>query len=69
MSSSEPRDRRSRVRRVLGSILYWAAVLAISLALVVALVLFIESRDASEIDRDAGARAGPVAEGREGSAR
>lgn len=34
---------------------YWLAVLVISLALVVALVLFFESRDQSEIE-DAGAR-------------
>jgi hypothetical protein len=36
--------------RVLGKILYWLAVLAISLALLIALVLFFESRDESELD-------------------
>jgi hypothetical protein len=36
--------------RVLGKILYWAAVLAISLALLVALVLFFESRDSSQVE-------------------
>ncbi len=36
-------------------VVYWLAVLVISLALVVALVLFFESRDQSEID-DSGAR-------------
>jgi hypothetical protein len=35
--------------RVLGKILYWAAVLAISLALLIALVLFFESRDSSQV--------------------
>ena len=50
MSSADPRrGRRPRARRILGSILYWAAVLAISLALVVALVLFLESRDAANL--------------------
>lgn len=32
-------------------ILYWLAVLAISLALVVGLILWFESRDQSEIER------------------
>jgi hypothetical protein len=36
--------------RVLLKILYWLAVLAISLALLVALVLFFESRDESGVD-------------------
>jgi len=35
---------------VLIQILYWLAVLAISLALLVALVLFFESRDDSELE-------------------
>ena len=35
--------------RVLGKILYWAAVLAISIALLIALVLFFESRDSSDL--------------------
>jgi hypothetical protein len=38
---------------VLLKILYWAAVLAISLALVVALVLFFESRDPTSVDGSA----------------
>jgi hypothetical protein len=45
--------------RALAKILYWVAVLALSLALLVALVLFFESRDTSNIDR--GALPGPVA--------
>jgi hypothetical protein len=32
-------------------ILYWLAVVVVSLALVVALILFLESRDQSEIER------------------
>lgn len=32
--------------------LYWLAVLAVSVALVVVLILFFESRDASQLDRD-----------------
>ena len=35
--------------RILGKILYWAAVLAISVVLLIALVLFFESRDSSEL--------------------
>ena len=38
--------------RVLGKILYWAAVLAISIALLIALVLFFESRDSSQVDNN-----------------
>jgi len=35
---------------VLRKILYWAAVVAISLALVVGLILFLESRDQSSVE-------------------
>jgi hypothetical protein len=35
---------------VLRGILYWTAVVAISLALVVALILFFESRDQSSLE-------------------
>jgi hypothetical protein len=35
-------------------LLYWLAVLAISLALVIALILFFESRDQSSVERSAG---------------
>jgi hypothetical protein len=38
-----------RTVRVLGKILYWTAVLAISVALLIALVLFFESRDSSQL--------------------
>jgi len=51
MSSRERERRRPRRRalRILGAVLYWLAVLAISLALVVGLILLLESRDESEI--------------------
>ncbi|MGH2763197.1 MAG: hypothetical protein ACRDL4_05700 [Thermoleophilaceae bacterium] len=35
-------------------LLYWLAVLAISLAFVVGLILFFESRDQSSVERSAG---------------
>ena len=63
MSSPEPAPRRPRaagggraraVRR-LRALAYWLAVIAISLALVVAFILFLESRDPSSLDRDQGA--------------
>lgn len=47
--------------RVLGKILYWLAVLAISVALLVALVLFFESRDSSQVEE--GVLVAPVAGG------
>jgi hypothetical protein len=37
---------------VLLKVLYWVAVVAISLALVVALILFFESRDQSSVESD-----------------
>jgi hypothetical protein len=36
--------------RTLGKVIYWLAVLAISVALLIALVLFFESRDESQIE-------------------
>jgi hypothetical protein len=35
---------------VLGKLVYWLAVVAISLALVIALILFLESRDQSSVE-------------------
>jgi hypothetical protein len=46
-------------QRVLLSVLYWVAVLVISIAILVALVLLIESRDQAEVEE--GSRAGLVA--------
>ena len=43
-----------RMLRVLGKIIYWLAVLAVSVVLLVLLVRFFESRDESELE---GARA------------
>ena len=65
MSSPDPRaggSQRGRrggswLRRVLGAVVYWLAVVVISLALVVGLVLFLESRDRSEVDEREGAGA------------
>ena len=42
--------------RLLGKILYWLAVLAVSLALVVGLILLLESRDQSSVDASLPAR-------------
>ena len=36
--------------RVHGKILYWTAVLAISIVLLIVLVLFFESRDSSQVN-------------------
>jgi hypothetical protein len=44
---------------VLLKVVYWAVVLAVSLALVVALVLFLESRDESELERGGGTPVAP----------
>lgn len=49
-----------RWQRLLLSVVYWLAVLVVSIALLVALVLLIESRDQSSVDDDQG-RAGLVA--------
>jgi len=42
--------------RILGRVLYWGVVLAISLALVVGLILFFESRDDSSLEGAGGSR-------------
>lgn len=54
------RSRRSRAVRVLGSVVYWLAVLVISLVLVIGLLLLLESRDQSEVEGEGGARAAPT---------
>jgi hypothetical protein len=46
------------MRAVIWRIVYWIAVIAISLALVVGLILFLESRDQSTLDEDS--RTAPV---------
>jgi hypothetical protein len=40
---------------VIWKLLYWLAVLAISLVIVVGLILFLESRDQSSVEGSAGA--------------
>jgi cytochrome b subunit of formate dehydrogenase len=45
--------RVARAEPVLGKLVYWAAVIAISLALVVGLILFFESRDQSSVESGA----------------
>jgi hypothetical protein len=47
--NGEP-SRGRRLLRLSGRVLYWAIVLAISLALVVGLILFFESRDQSQVE-------------------
>jgi cytochrome b subunit of formate dehydrogenase len=49
---SRSRQAAAERRGVLLKVLYWVAVVAISLALVVGLVLFLESRDQSSVESD-----------------
>jgi hypothetical protein len=42
---------------VLGKVVYWLAVLAVSIALVIGLILWFESQDESRIDDSGGAPA------------
>jgi hypothetical protein len=48
----------NRPLRILLKALYWLAVLAVSLALLVGLILLLESRDESELE-DGGASSAP----------
>lgn len=41
-------------------VIYWVAVVAISLALVVGLILFLESRDQSSVDSNSAVPVSPV---------
>ena len=56
LESGQRRMARSRDGRILnpmrvaGKILYWLAVLAVSIVLLIVLVKFFESRDSSQID-------------------
>ncbi len=50
---------RPRWQRILFGVIYWVAVLVVSLAILVALVLLIESRDQSSVE-DEGSAAGLV---------
>lgn len=44
------RSNSGRGRRIAFRIVYWIAVLVVSLAILVALILFLESRDESSVD-------------------
>ena len=59
-----PASNAGRGRRLAVAVAYWLAVLAVSLALVVVLLLFFEARDASQLREGAAAPgaapAGPV---------
>ena len=57
-SPSRPGLYRRDSTAMLLKVLYWLAVLAISLALVVGLILFFESRDQSSVERES--RAPPL---------
>ncbi|HEX8052445.1 MAG TPA: hypothetical protein VF517_05590 [Thermoleophilaceae bacterium] len=46
---------RPRWQRILLSVLYWVAVLVVSIAILVALVLLIESRDQSSVENEGAA--------------
>ena len=56
-SAAPARMLRLAMLRILGKILYWIAVLAVSVVLLVLLVRFFESRDESDLE---GARAPAV---------
>ena len=45
----------ARWKRVLLTVLYWVAVLVVSLAILIGLVLLIESRDQSSVEEDSAA--------------
>lgn len=51
------RTRRPSLRRVAAAIAYWLAVLIVSALLVVALLWFLEGRDASSLDSAPDSRA------------
>ncbi len=49
-------------RRLIGRIVYWLAVLVISLAILVALIIFLESRDKSSVSGGTVLPVSPAAE-------
>jgi hypothetical protein len=49
-----PSDRIVRLRILLQKAVYWLAVIVISVALLVLLVLFFEARDSSDLDKSQG---------------
>lgn len=44
----------SRPVRILLKVLYWLAVLAVSIGILIGLILFLESRDSSQVGRGKG---------------
>lgn len=60
----EPAPARAREkrgpRRILLSVLYWLAVLVVSLAILVGLILLLESRDSSEVQSSAMPTSAPL---------
>ncbi len=57
-----------RLRILLQKVVYWLAVIVISVALLVLLVLFFEARDSSKLDKSqAPSPAGQVAQGPAGA--
>jgi cytochrome b subunit of formate dehydrogenase len=59
VNARPPRTRS--VLRIGGKIAYWLVVLAISLALVVGLILFFESRDQSQVEEGGAVPGAPPA--------
>ena len=53
---------RERALRILLRVLYWVAVLAVSVALVFALILLLESRDESDIEGNGGVMSAPLSQ-------
>lgn len=64
----EEQGRGQRLLRVVSAVFYWVAVLTISLAFVVGLVLFFESRDQSSLDEGEGDRSSQPGQGGGGPA-
>jgi len=58
VTAAPDRDRRSSrarfLRRIALAVLYWVAVLLVSLAVLVGVILFLESRDQSRLEEAGG---------------
>lgn len=64
----EERGRGRGLLRAVSVLFYWVAVLTISAAFVVGLVLFFESRDQSSLNEDAGDRSSEPSDPSDGPA-
>lgn len=60
VTRSPPAARQVTAWTVLGRVLYWIAVLAVSLGLVILLVLFFEARDDPELEQPAATLTAPA---------